>query len=71
MCCGCDAFKAEVLVPHGEGAIAMCWLCAHAHVDHEVPISKCLGHECECPPEAVYPERMIKARQRPSLRLLS
>lgn len=62
-CVGCGAFQPECLVPDGEGALAMCWLCAHAHVDHQCALSTCADHECECLPEAIYPERVIQARR--------
>ena len=62
-CAGCGAFQPDCLVPHGEGAIAMCWMCAHAHVDHGCALDDTAKHECECLPEAIFPERVIKARR--------
>lgn len=50
-------------MPAGNGTLAMCWCCAHAFVDHRVKLELCPVHECECLPEAIYPERVIKARR--------
>lgn len=63
-CEACGAFQPECLVPDREGAIAMCWPCAHAFVDHGTHISRCVIFECECPPESVYPERVLAARRK-------
>ena len=62
-CAGCGAFQPQCLVPDGEGALAMCWLCAHAHVDHGCALDATAVHECECLPEAIFPERLIKERR--------
>ncbi len=62
-CEACGAFQPDCLVPDGEGALAMCWPCAHAHVDHGTELGKCAVHECECLPEAVYPEKVLAARR--------
>lgn len=61
-CEGCGAFTPECVVPNGAGTLALCWLCAHAYVDHQCELSKCAVHECECLPEAIYPESVIKRR---------
>lgn len=46
----------DVVVPLGEGAINLCWLCAHHHVDHGVPLSQCATSErCEHTPDEIYP----------------
>lgn len=62
-CVGCGAFRPECLVPDDSGALPMCWLCAHAHVDHECALSECVTHRCECLPEAIYPERVLQKRR--------
>lgn len=54
-CVACRSFKPEVLVPHGAGAIGMCWLCAHHHVDHGVRLELAHSGECECLPTEIYP----------------
>jgi hypothetical protein len=62
-CEACGAFQPECLVPDGEGSLALCWLCAHAHVDHGCELGRCAVHECECLPEAIYPEKVLAARR--------
>lgn len=60
LCLACKAFAAEVEVPVGEGAAPMCWMCAHLHVDHNVPVHETLTSEaCECTPDKIYPHRDI------------
>lgn len=54
-CACCRAFAAECLLPIGDGAIAACWLCAHAVAEHGCAPGDAMTHECECPPENVYP----------------
>lgn len=57
-CNACKAYAPEVIVPLGEGAIELCWLCAHHHVDHGVPLSECPTSErCEHAPHEIYPSR--------------
>lgn len=55
-CACCNAFRAECLLPVGEGAIPACWLCAHAVAEHECAPSDAYTHECECLPGEIYPE---------------
>lgn len=62
VCAACKAFAAECMVPHGEGSLSMCWLCAHHVVDHEVPLARAMEAQCECAPEDIYPVRVLKAR---------
>lgn len=63
-CEACGAFNAECLVPDdSDGAMALCWPCAHAHVDHGVELAAAGAHECECMPEAIYPEKVLAARR--------
>jgi len=56
-CLACRAFAAECLVPVGDGAVPMCWLCAHHVVDHGVPLHEAPTACCECLPHEVYPGR--------------
>lgn len=65
-CMACKAFAAECLVPIGDGAVPMCWLCAHHVIDHEVPLHLAHSAECECAPQAVYPHRADEEPQLPS-----
>jgi hypothetical protein len=62
VCVACEAFLAECVVPVGEASAAMCWLCAHHVVDHEVPVHLAVEAECDCTPEQVYPKHVIRAR---------
>ncbi len=57
LCAACNAFRAECYVPIGEGSAQMCWLCAHAVVEHDAPVSAAHCHECECTAEEIYPHR--------------
>ena len=57
VCVACTAFKAECYVPVGESLVQMCWLCAHAVVEHDCPLHEAMTHECDCKPEDIYPGR--------------
>lgn len=61
-CRSCKAFAPECLVPVGDGAAPMCWLCAHHVVDHDCPVEDAWKNECECMPEDIYPAHVIAAR---------
>lgn len=63
LCAGCKAWAVECLMPHGEGAIGMCWLCAHAAIAHDCPLRRTAKHECECAPEEIYPQSVIARRR--------
>lgn len=60
MCRACKAYKAECYVPIGDVSAQMCWLCAHAVVDHDCPLHEAATHECECLPHEIYPNRVIE-----------
>lgn len=64
-CAACKAFAAECLVPVGDDAVPMCWLCAHHVVDHDTPIEGACEGECDCRPHQIYPDSslMTPARQ--------
>lgn len=53
-CSACGVFAPECLVPVGDVAKPMCWVCAHFVVEHE---SEPVGATCSCPPSAIYPGR--------------
>lgn len=57
MCRACKAFKAECYVPIGDESAQMCWLCAHAVVEHDCPLHEAATNKCECMPQDVYPHR--------------
>lgn len=64
---GCE-MAPEVVLPLGQGAIDLCWLCAHHHVDHGVPLSECATSEaCEHTPDEIYPGRHPVVRLAPTL----
>ena len=56
-CHACRAFAPECLVPVGEGAVPMCWLCAHHAIEHGADPSAAACAECECTPGEIYPHR--------------
>lgn len=68
-CKSCGVFCPEVMVPaSNDAAIAMCWLCAHAVVDHgasphpedgEIMI---MINTCRCEPAMVYPSHVLELR---------
>lgn len=57
-CAACEAFAPTCLVPVGDAAVPMCWLCAHHVIDHEVAPHHANTAECECLPEQIYPNRI-------------
>lgn len=57
LCVACKGFRAECIVPVGEGSAPMCWLCAHHVADHECAIHDAATAECECLPHEIYPGR--------------
>jgi hypothetical protein len=60
-CDCCKAFAPECLVPMGDGAMKMCWLCAHAVVEHDVPVDSALHHRCKCSAQDIYPATSAQA----------
>ena len=60
-CAACKAFAPECLVPVGEEAVPMCWLCAHHVVDHETPVHAAPEARCECLPHQIYPGRAVQS----------
>lgn len=50
-------FAPELLVPMGDEAVPMCWLCAHHVVEHETPMDQTSDARCECLPWEIYPDR--------------
>lgn len=57
-CRACKTFAPECLVPVGDLAVPMCWLCAHHYVDHDVPLGQAHAAECDCMPHDIYPGRV-------------
>jgi hypothetical protein len=60
-CWACQTFTPECLVPVGDEAVPMCWLCAHHVTEHDTDASAAHCAECACPPQAIYPHRMFDA----------
>ncbi len=54
-CRACGDWVAECEVPVLDGALPMCWLCAHQVVDHGVALHAAPTARCECLPWEVYP----------------
>jgi hypothetical protein len=50
-------FAPECLVPVGDTAVPMCWLCAHHVVEHGTPLNDAPEAECDCMPQDIYPHR--------------
>jgi hypothetical protein len=70
---GC-AYRAECLVPVGDDAVPMCWLCAHHVVEHGCTEYTAGTNECECLPHDIYPTRQapppVEKAPEPNLREL-
>lgn len=56
-CAACKVYAPEVLVPDGDAALPMCWLCAHHVVEHGTALEAAYCAECECTPQEIYPHR--------------
>lgn len=54
-CESCRTFAAEVLVPNGDGASRVCWICAHAVAEHEISVAHAHAHTCDCTARQIYP----------------
>lgn len=54
-CPGCGTFETVCLTPHGDGAVWLCWLCAHHVAHHDHPIDGSGVAECDCDPRVIYP----------------
>lgn len=63
-CEGCGAFRAKCLQPGGdgdEGAVELCWFCAHLVADHEMPMAEVKGiPHCGCSRDEIYPVEFRK-----------
>jgi hypothetical protein len=59
-CHACKTFAPECLVPDGDEALPMCWLCAHHVIDHNTSIASAHCAECECTPREIYPKRVFE-----------
>lgn len=44
----------ECLVPVGDGALAMCWVCAHMVTQHDAKLGA-TARDCGCSSEEIYP----------------
>ena len=60
-CASCETFAPECLVPVGDAAVPMCWLCAHHVIEHDVAPHHARVAECECVPGEIYPSRSTVA----------
>jgi hypothetical protein len=61
-CVACKAFAATCLVPVGEGAMPMCWLCAHHVIEHDEPLHNAHAAGCGCLPADIYPASVLATR---------
>ncbi len=64
-CNACGTFAPECLVPVGELAMPMCWLCAHHVVEHDCLLADAFSAECDCMPHDIYPGRLFDAPAAP------
>lgn len=55
VCAACKAWSPEVTMPVGDGAVDLCWLCAHHHVDHGATLREAPTAQCECTAAEIYP----------------
>lgn len=55
VCAACKAWSPEVTMPVGDGAVDLCWLCAHHHVDHGATLDQTPTAQCECTAAEIYP----------------
>lgn len=56
MCPGCRAFRPEVNTPVDDGAVELCWHCAHHATAHEHrPIETAWQAVCTCSANEIYP----------------
>lgn len=60
MCEHCKAFVAKCEAPYGEGAVSLCWLCAHDVVFHNAELGVLSDTPCGCKRSEVYPEHVIE-----------
>lgn len=59
VCRACQTFAPDCLAPVGDGALPMCWLCAHHVVDHGAEVDAAVHGECDCAPQDIYPWRAL------------
>jgi hypothetical protein len=53
-CASCKVMSPECLVPVGDGALAMCWVCAHMVTEHDAKLGA-TARNCGCSSEEIYP----------------
>lgn len=66
VCPGCRCYAPQCMVPIGDGARAMCWLCAHYVTDHDTSIDDILPAfdrgPCGCTRDQIYPADVLRER---------
>lgn len=60
-CTNCRTMMPECFAPWGDGTLALCWLCAHALLEHGATLGAPL-EDCSCSPADVYPPDVQAAR---------
>jgi hypothetical protein len=60
-CVACRTYAPECLVPMGDEALPMCWLCAHHVVEHDTAVEHAYCAECECTPQQIFPHRAFES----------
>jgi hypothetical protein len=54
-CCEACGARPNCEVPNGDGTLSLCWPCAHAHADHELPLLQVAVFKCNCAAADIYP----------------
>lgn len=60
--CECGILLAECVLPHGDGSVALCWVCAHDYTEHGAEPGTRSGVSCGCSAVDIYPADVIAAR---------
>lgn len=61
-CASCRAFKPECLLPDGDAAVPLCWVCAHHVAEHGSSVAHAYVQQCSCLPREIFPMAVITAR---------
>lgn len=59
VCASCDTFQADIMTPVGDGAIALCYVCAHFVAVHGVTVKLAFTKTCACDREEIYPAHVV------------
>ncbi len=65
-CSSCRTFAPECMLPVGDGAVPVCWLCAHLVTVHEHALGAPVTN-CGCTAAEIYPAHVQARRSPPEL----